>query len=288
MLRTVFGDSNRFVVHEPLPATAALADEGAANHGRICSSHGAVGHHLFVYGREAHEPATTPGGFPRRQSKLAGELIANAHGLDPRLVSHARQSAAAIDAGAFHNDVVSVVNQDVLFAHELAFDQPVDSFLSPDCRVVSVSNQAVPLADAISSYLFNSQLATLPNGDMVLVAPAETAETESTAAYLRAAVADPTNPIAAVETMDLRESMRNGGGPACLRLRVVLTAEEMLAVTGRTVVDEAVLDDLSDWVQRNYRDHLDPSDLADPTLVNEVRVAMAELQELLELPGLYD
>ncbi|MGI9609308.1 MAG: N-succinylarginine dihydrolase, partial [Acidimicrobiia bacterium] len=204
MLGKVFDHAGRFVVHAPLPATAALADEGAANHGRICTTHGDVGHHLFVYGREATEPTLTPGGFPRRQSKLAGELIANAHGLDPRLVTHARQSSEAIDAGAFHNDVVSVVNEDVLFTHERAFEDPVTTFLPPDCRVVEVAETDVPLTDAISSYLFNSQLVTLPDDTMVLIAPAETDETSSTAAYLKSAVEDPANPIVAVETMDLR------------------------------------------------------------------------------------
>ncbi len=38
------------------------------------------------------------------------------------------------------------------------------------------------------------------------------------------------NPISAMQVLDLRESMANGGGPACLRLRVVLTEEERRAV----------------------------------------------------------
>ncbi len=286
ILRSVFADPSRFTVHDPLPSAAAFADEGAANHGRVTPSHGERGTHLFVFGREAYEPTTT-NGFPRRQSRLAGQLIAHQHGLDPERVVYARQSAIAIDTGAFHNDVVSVVNQDVLFTHELAFENSPALYEELACRVVVVSNDEVPLEDAISSYLFNSQLVTRPDGSMTLVAPIETAETPTTAVYLAAAVAAPDNPISSVETMDLRESMRNGGGPACLRLRVVMTDEEQAAVAGRSIVDDDTLDDLESWVLRHYRNELAAEDLFDPALVTEVRAALSELEELLELPGLY-
>ncbi len=286
ILHAVLADSGRFRVHDALPSVSAFADEGAANHGRVAQTHGDSGTHLFVFGREAHEP-TISNGFPRRQTRLAGELIAHQHGLDPDRTVFVRQSAAAIDAGAFHNDVVSVVNQDVLFTHELAFDEPTVAYERLGCRVVEVSEVDVPLEDAISSYLFNSQLVTLPDGSMTLVAPIETAETASTARYLEAAVADPDNPIASVQTMDLRESMRNGGGPACLRLRVVMTDNELAAVAGRAIVDDEVLDDLEAWVRSHYRDALSPADLFDPYLVAEVKTALRELRDLLELPDLY-
>ncbi|MFW2382981.1 MAG: N-succinylarginine dihydrolase, partial [Acidimicrobiales bacterium] len=198
-----------------------------------------------------------------------------------------RQAARAIDAGAFHNDVVSVANQTVLFTHECAFENPASAYDQLGVEVVEVSDAEVPLSDAISSYLFNSQLLTMPDGSMTLIAPSETVETDSTRAYLSAAVADPANPISAVEAMDVRESMRNGGGPACLRLRVVLTADERSSVSGRVIVTDQVLDELSAWVERHYREELRAEDLSDPALVHEVQVALAELAELLELPDLY-
>ncbi|MBT8240262.1 MAG: N-succinylarginine dihydrolase [Acidimicrobiia bacterium] len=287
MLRAVFADPNRFEIHPPLPSTTAFADEGAAHHGRIVSSHGDRGTQLFVYGREADEH-TASAEYPRRQSRLAGELIAASHGLDPHRVVHVRQAARAIDAGAFHNDVVSVVNQRVLFTHEFAYDDPESVYRRLGIDVVEVGDAEVPLADAVSSYLFNSQLITMPDGTMMLVAPGETDGTHSTREYLARAVADPTNPISSLETMDLRESMRNGGGPACLRLRVVLTSEERNAVSGRVIVDDEVLDELTAWVNRHYRDELDPADLVDPSLVEEVKAALAELALLLDLPDLYN
>ncbi len=284
-LRRIFADPDRFVVHDPLPAIGPLADEGAANHGRFAPSHGEPGVHLFVHGRRADEPPVVDG-VPRRQTDLAGRLIAASHGLDPERVVVARQSAAAIDAGAFHNDVVSVANGRVLFAHERAFDEPsrvrVD-LAAHGVTVVEVPEAEVGLADAVASYLFNSQLVTMPDGTTALVAPVEATETASTARYLDRAVADPGHPIDAVHVVDLRQSMDNGGGPACLRLRVVLRAEEEAALNARVVVDDDLLDQLEAWVGRHYRDELRPDDLADPTLAAEAAEAHRDLGRLLEL-----
>ncbi len=290
ILQAIFNDPDRFHVHQPLPQAAPFADEGAANHGRLTGSHGEPGMHLFVFGRTGDEPVSA-GGFPRRQTRLAGELIARSHGLAPDRVVFGRQSSVAIDAGAFHNDVVSVVNQDVVFTHQSAFDDPTglrtELARGRDLRWVEVADEQVPLADAISSYLFNSQLVTLPDGSMTLIAPSEVDETPSTAAYLAAAVAEADNPIASVHSLDLRESMHNGGGPACLRLRVVLTEDELAAVAGRAIVDADVLDRLDAWVDDHYRDELAPADLADPALVTETKTALDELTTILDLGSLY-
>lgn len=291
ILGAIFADRERFEVHPALPGAAAFADEGAANHGRFTTDHGKAGVQLFVYGRDHDEPVTVDG-FPRRQTRLAGELIARSHGVDKTNVVFARQASAAIDAGAFHNDVVSVVNQQVLFTHELAFDDREQMLAAVraaglDPMVVEVPQAAVPLEDAISSYLFNSQLVTLPDGAMTLIAPMEVTETASTAAYLEAAVADPANPIASYRSFDLRQSMQNGGGPACLRLRVVLTEEERASLHGRVLIDEVLLERLGNWVEQHYRNELSPDDLSDPKLTGESETALVELTRILNLPDLY-
>ncbi len=287
ILRAIFADRDRFAVHDPLPPAPAFADEGAANHGRLAREHGTAGTQLFVYGREADEPASAAG-FPRRQTRLAGQLIARSHGLHPARVHHVRQAPAAIDAGAFHNDVVSVVNTDVVLTHELAFaDGPAVAERLPGARVVVVPDGRVPLDDAISSYLFNSQLVTVPDGRMLLIAPAEVEATPSTAAWAADAVADPDNPIDGVEILDLRESMRNGGGPACLRLRVVLTERERAALSGGVLADAGLLDRLEGWVDDHYRDQLEADDLLDPALEDEAHRALDALTGILGLPGLY-
>jgi succinylarginine dihydrolase len=287
VLRVVFADPDRFVVHDPLPATPAFADEGAANHSRLTTSHDEAGVEVFVYGRDAAD--VQAGRFPRRQTRLAAEAVARSHGLDPSLVRLVRQSAAAVEAGAFHNDVVSVANESVLLTHEDAFEEP-DALVAslPDhVQVVTVAADEVPLDDAIASYLFNSQLVTRPDGTMALVAPLEARATPTTAAAVeRILAAD--NPISEVHHVELRQSMRNGGGPACLRLRVVLTAEEEAALGARVLVDEDRLDTLEAWVRRHYRDRLTAEDLADPALVDESNRALDDLTGLLGLGSVYD
>jgi succinylarginine dihydrolase len=239
-----------------------------------------------VFGREPEELSRA--GFPRRQTRLAAQVIARSHGLAPERTVFVRQSSRAVDAGAFHNDVVAVANESVLFAHEEAFTDSGTLHRSlPDwVRLIEVPSSAVSLEDAISSYLFNSQLVTTPEGSMMLVAPGEVAEIASTAAYVEALVAAD-NPIVEVQIVDLRQSMRNGGGPACVRLRVVLTDDELRALTGRLVVDDDLLDALEAWVDRHYRDELRPEDLVDPALVAETHGALDELTGILDLPGLY-
>ncbi len=286
VLGRVFADPERFVVHEALPAAAAFADEGAANHSRLARAHGDAGVEMFVFGAEAGDPPTL--GFPRRQSRLASTLVARSHGLAAARTMLVRQSPIAIDAGAFHNDVVAVANESVLFAHQQAFADRDDvrRQLPEWVELIEVPADEVPLDDAIASYLFNSQLVTLPSGRMLLVAPGEVAETPSTARYVEQLVASP-GPIDEVRIVDLRQSMRNGGGPACVRLRVVLTDSERVTLSGRVLVDGELLDELEGWVDRHYRDELRPSDLLDPQFIDETFRALDELSGILDLPGLY-
>ena len=275
------------VSHE-LPRHPDFSDEGAANHVRLCAEHGAQGVELFVYGREAGESTV---GFPARQSKLASESIARAHGLKPERTVFARQAKRAIEAGAFHNDVVCVGTLETLFFHEFAFEDTERTLA--DLRIASeglfelkpvmVPDAEVPLADAISSYLFNSQLLQWPGEDrLVLLAPTETRDTPSTAAYCERLMAG-NGPIGRVQYVDVRQSMRNGGGPACLRLRVVMTEEEMAAAHQGVFLDEAKIDALQAVVLEHYREELSPADLADPAFADECKAARAAILDVLDL-----
>jgi succinylarginine dihydrolase len=290
-LRRLFPDESRFAVHEPLHAQPHFADEGAANHVRLCADHGEPGVNLFVYGRGAWEPWT--GRHPARQTREAFEAIERRHRAGGAVF--ARQARAAIDAGAFHNDVVCVGTKDTLFFHELAFDNR--SEMESDVRraaqgfepqFVEVSNADLPIEDAVKSYLFNSQLLSLPGEDrLTLLAPVETQENPRAHAAAKA-LAQSNGPIGRVEYVDVRQSMRNGGGPACLRLRVVLTDEELAAANPAQRFDPALQDRLTGWAERRYRDRLAPSDLADPLLLDESRAALDELTQILDLgPGFY-
>lgn len=172
-LRVAFSDPRAFAVHAPVPAP--FGDEGAANHMRLCDHHGAAGVEIFVYGRSG-------GPFPARQHLEASKAVARLHGLDPARTLFVEQSEEAIAAGAFHNDVVAVANERVLFAHELAFADKAGFYadlraVMPGVEIVEVPASAVSLADAIKSYLFNAQLVTLPDGGMALILPTEAQET---------------------------------------------------------------------------------------------------------------
>ena len=296
-LRAIFHDANRFVVHDALPSVPAFGDEGAANHTRFAASHGGAGVELFVYGRVEFDPAApAPKKYPARQTLEASQAIARLHGLDAARTVFAAQNPDVIDQGVFHNDVIAVGNADVLFYHELAFADEQGALFSirqaldgvdAELRPIRVDAGQVPLADAVQSYLFNSQLLSKADGKMALVIPRECEENAAVASYLQGLVASG-GPVDELIHFDLRQSMRNGGGPACLRLRVALTEAEAAAMHGGVIMTEELYHRLVAWVEKHYRDRLAPQDLADPALAIDIAAALEELERLLGLPGLYD
>lgn len=292
-LRRIFADPNHFVVHDPLPAQARFSDEGAANHVRFAPEHGAPGVELFVYGVDAHDPVLTRRRYPTRQTRAACEAIARRHRLDPTRVVFTRQHPDAIDAGVFHNDVISTGNGDVFFYHEQAFAtsrsliSDLSAPLGRRIRCIEAHDSDFSIQDAVASYIFNSQIVTLPDGCMALIAPIEVREHPRVAAFVDRMIADPANPVSRVEYLDVRESMRNGGGPACLRLRVVLTDEELAAVHPGVLFTPELDRRLVAWVEKHYPDRLAADDLVDPRLARCCLDALDELTGTLGLPGLY-
>jgi succinylarginine dihydrolase len=288
-LSAIFADAAHFEVHAPLPYQPLLADEGAANHMRLCAQHGQAGVEIFVWGRDGFAQQQTS--FPARQTLQTGQAIARHHGLDAARTLHLQQSRHAIEAGAFHNDVVAVASLNVLFCHEHAFEDRQDGYEQikracdglMDLIIVEVPESAVPLADAIKSYLFNTQLLQMPGEDrLVLIAPEECRENEATNRYLESLVAS-NGPIGRVMFVDVRQSMRNGGGPACLRLRVVMNDGQRQALGARAILDDRLYADLTEWVTRHYRETLLPNDLCDVALLHEGRVALDELTQIMKL-----
>lgn len=295
-LRALFADARHFVVHDALPSTPAFGDEGAANHTRLCAAYGAPGVELFVYGRSEFDPhAPAPSRFPARQTREASEAVARLHRLDPARTVFAQQDPQVIDSGVFHNDVIAVGNGNMLFYHEQAFADEAGTLAALRAALACCGTELVSLrvpasrvsvADAVQSYLFNSQLLSRPDGRMVLVVPQECERNPAVARYLEQLLATD-GPIAELIRFDLRQSMRNGGGPACLRLRVVLTDAEAAAMHQGVILTDALHARLADWVVRHYRDRLAPQDLADPALIGEIRSALDELTQILGLPSLY-
>ncbi len=294
MFSFLFRD-DAFVVHPPLPGGCALSDEGAANHTRLAPAHERPGIGIFVFGQSVLDRSRPrPALFPARQTLEASQAVARHHRLDPDATLFVQQSPEAIDAGVFHNDVIAVGNESVLLCHEQAFvggQATIDSIRDAYRRksgsvlhVHQVSVKDLSLAHCVESYLFNSQLLTRPDGNMTLLCPADV-EAMPNALRCARAIIEAANPVDDLRFLDLRQSMNNGGGPACLRLRVALSESELSCVHQGVLFDESLCARLSGWVERHYRDELAADDLRDPQLLVETANAFAELAMILEMPG---
>lgn len=298
ILETIFSNPGHFVHHAPLLSSHALADEGAANHTRFCKDPTQVGVQLFVFGRYGlGKTAQEAGRYPARYTFEAAQTIARLHQLNPENALFAQQNPRAIDAGVFHNDVISVGHEELFFYHESAFlnsEQVIEQMrnkMIACCKTpmtfIKVPEHAVSLEDAVKSYLFNSQIVTV-NGAKQMIAPIECQEVPSVTQFLQEMQRDPHCPISKIHYLNLRESMRNGGGPACLRLRVVLNEKERKAAHSSVFLTDKLYLELVNWVNRYYRDTLRPADLADPKLLEEGREALDALTGILRLGSIYD
>lgn len=292
VLQRIFNDQHFFQIHPAIKGGSELGDEGAANHGRLCRQHGQPGVEIFVYGRNAFDSINHK--FPRRQTREASEIVARLHGLSLRQCIFIQQGEEAINAGVFHNDVISVINENVFLFHEKAFEdknqltEKISEKCDFDATFLEISEQELPLVDAVSSYLFNSQLLTLSNGNMALLLPIETQENPNALACVNRLINDNNNPIEYAYFMDLRQSMSNGGGPACLRLRIVLTPQETKALSGTTIVNHKMLSTLESIIKKYYRTELSPADLSDSDFFRSNQFALDEISKCLSLEGIYD
>ncbi|MDV3439334.1 N-succinylarginine dihydrolase [Pseudomonas otitidis] len=296
VLAAMFADERHFAHHAALPAVAQFGDEGAANHTRFCKGYGEAGVEFFVFGRSAFDSRfPAPSRYPARQTLEASQAVARLHGLSEAGVVYAQQNPAVIDQGVFHNDVIAVGNGEVLFHHEDAFldtDKVLAELHDKLGRVggrfqaVCVPRAAVTVEDAVRSYLFNSQLLSRADGSMLLIVPEECRNNARVWSYLQTLTAED-GPIREVKVFDLKQSMQNGGGPACLRLRVALKDNELAAVNQGVILTPSLYDTLTAWVEKHYRDRLSESDLADPQLLTECRTALDELTQILKLGAVY-
>jgi succinylarginine dihydrolase len=296
VLKAMFADQQHFAHHAALPAVAQFGDEGAANHTRFCHDYGQAGVEFFVFGRSAFDTRyPAPQKYPARQTLEASQAVARLHGLSEDGVVFAQQNPAVIDQGVFHNDVIAVGNGELLFYHE-------DAFLNTEhmlaelhdklgrrggrFRAICVPRAEVAVEDAVRSYLFNSQLLSRADGSMLLIVPEECRGNERVWQYLQRLIADD-GPVAEVKVFDLKQSMQNGGGPACLRLRVALNETELAAVNPGVIMTAPLYGTLTQWVEKHYRDRMSETDLTDPGLLLECRAALDELTKILKLGSVY-
>jgi len=295
ILKAMFSDDKHFAHHQHLPDNDHFGDEGAANHTRLCSDYGTAGVELFVYGRYAFDSSKpAPKRFPARHTLEACEAVARLHGLSENGAVMMQQNPDVIDQGVFHNDVIAVGNQNVLFFHEQAFvdtQNKLDEIrrkFSPaaDLHFIEVKTSEVSVSEAVKTYLFNTQLVTLPNGDMAIIAPTECRDSDTVSAYLEQLTGRGT-PVRQVHYFDVKQSMQNGGGPACLRLRVAMSEAEHQAVNPAVLMNDSLFVRLNQWVDTHYRDEISEADLADPQLLIESRQALDELTKILKLGSVY-
>ncbi|MGO3346383.1 MAG: N-succinylarginine dihydrolase [Marinomonas sp.] len=297
ILKATFKDEKHFAHHPALPSVDHFGDEGAANHTRFCDQYNEQGIEFFVYGMSAFDMSSPrPAKFPARHTLEASQAVARSHGLPPSQVVYAQQNPDVIDAGVFHNDVIAVGNRNAHFYHQEAFLDTAKmkqdllaawGERASQFHLIEVPTAAVSVQDCIKSYLFNSQLLSRGDNDMVLVVPGECENNPAVWAYLTSLVTGD-SPINEIKVFDLKQSMSNGGGPACLRLRVALTPAEQAALNPATLMNDTLFNRLNNWVDAHYRDSLGESDLADPQLLIESRTALDELTTILDLGSVYE
>jgi succinylarginine dihydrolase len=111
------------------------------------------------------------------------------------------------------------------------------------------------------------------------VVPSEAWDSASVRHWLDATLAG-NGPIRRVIPVDVRQSMANGGGPACLRLRVVA---DPATIDPRFLVDDAKLDWVADVVRRHWPEQIHHDDLQSAALIGDVEGARAALLEALDL-----
>ncbi|MFC0179423.1 N-succinylarginine dihydrolase [Thorsellia kenyensis] len=296
VLQAIFNNPQRFAHHRVLPHNLMFGDEGAANHNRLSADYGKEGVELFVYGVDCYDLDNGPKRFPARQTKQSCEAIIRLHQLQDKHVVLAKQNRLAIDSGVFHNDVIAVSNKNVLFYHEQAFEQShlvieeirrkLNTF-EVEFNPILAPKEWVTLDDCVQTYLFNSQLLSKPNGKMLLIVPSEVEENPRVWDFLHNHILR-NSLIDEMMIFNLTESMQNGGGPACLRLRVAMNYAELTSMNQGVILDEELFNKLETWIDIHYRDRLTVADLADPLLLQENYRALDELTKILNLGNIYE
>lgn len=286
-LQDMFRGVSNASVTEPLPSVYPLRDEGAANHMRLCNRQGDLAVHLFVYGPPVENRV---GAFIARQSELASRQVAVQLELDRDACCFAQQTPEAIEAGVFHNDVIATSHGGLLIYHELAFadhekvvadlSQKYQTRTSEFLQSICVSRKELPLDEAVRTYLFNSQIVNSDSESMQLICPVQCKESAQTRSLIDRWISDPTNPIQRVHFMSLGQSMANGGGPACLRLRMMIDESQLEELGHRYRIDEARIARLTTMIEREYPDRFSIEDMTRLDFADHAQTTVEAIERL--------
>jgi succinylarginine dihydrolase len=290
LLQQIFFNDNYFVHHPPLSSGTQFSDEGAANHTRLSETHGKAGVHVFVYGGAAFADIKKPKQYPARQNCEASQAIARRHGILEKSV-FLQQNPEVIDKGVFHNDVIATGNENIFIYHEEAFVDADKSLIDlskniPKLNVIKILNSDISVEKAVETYVFNSQVVTMPNKKMAIIAP-KVCENDTAAFQTLQKIINSDKRFSELFFVDCSHSVNNGGGPACLRLRVVLAEEELAQIHGGVMLNESKIDHLIEWVNKYYRDRLTVQDFLDPNFHKTNMAALDELTQILQLGNVY-
>ncbi len=290
VFKKIFSNQRYFKVHGFLKVKDAW-DEGAANHMRLFQGDADAGLNIFVYGKSDNKSV-----YQARQSRLASEKIINNHKISRGHSCLIQQNPMAIDGGVFHNDVIATSHKNVLLYHSDAW---LDSAKIIGCvtkyfenknnvkaYMIEVKRSDMNIDQAVQSYLFNSQIVSVNHEQMILIADKRCEKMESVKKIIDNIIASE-NPISKVHYVNVEQSMKNGGGPACLRLRVLLNRDEMNAISGNVLLTDKLYLELASWVRKYYRDDLSEHDLSDPLLYKENCESLQALTEILQLGKVY-
>ena len=277
-------------VHEPIKNISGYGDEGAANHLRVSAKHLMPGFQIFVYGSSAFEVHQ---GIIARQAEEISQAVSTQHQLDPDRVLFLKQNEQAIHSGSFHNDIVSLANEEVFIFHQEAFADRVElervlHQLKDHVKgfhPIEILSKDISLDDLVSSYLLNSQLITVKNNEMMMLLPEEVQNHGNCMKWLEEIKSS--SPIKRFEFVDIHQSMMNGGGPACLRFKAVLNSDELDKINKKFLLSPEKLINLRALVSKHYRDRINPDDLLDIKLMEESYLFLDELTQLLGIGSIY-
>ena len=283
-LQSVFEASAH--VLPPIDGGAAVRDEGAANHMRLGSDSERPGIHVFVYGDQDPLPSK----FWARQTLAACLTIARRHNLRPDNTFFLKQHPDAIDAGAFHNDVVAASHHDLFLHHTCAYYDATETLAAIEKRYaelygaalrrIEVSENELTTQEAISTYLFNSQIVSAAESNQpTLICPSQVAENDNASRIVQRWIDDAL--FQRVEFMELRQSMSGGGGPACLRLRVPMNENELSRLQTNAIWSPSLDQSLRQVIQEDYPGSLDSSDFFNKQIARKSHAAIARIKTIL-------
>ncbi|SEI00219.1 succinylarginine dihydrolase [Rheinheimera pacifica] len=278
-LARLFSDDKFFCLHQALPGHSRFSDEGAANHMRFHVEAENRGLNVFVYSNDPDNPEFVQG----RQTLWASKAICQLHALPDSKVLLQKQSKEAISRGIFHNDIISMNSHDLLVFHQQAYEDHeslIEKLMAQGICCVEIKAEEFSLEHALKTYFFNSEFISGKDGGLVLVMSKSCQHDAKVQVQLDRIQTAYSKEIKTMY-VDLDDSLRNGGGPACLRLRVQLNQEQFSAIPSQFLLTQNKLEALQEVVTRFYRESLSYEDVLTEIFQRNLQPVYTKLEQIL-------